>query len=107
MIIFFSDQKMLIVYIHVHTLPILTGSLYHQSSIYYETPTKGNFNLNIKFAHLQIPYTYNQPSKTKRENLHVLQNLVHPGLTQTHFAARTFKGDAEHTGNHSGSLGGS
>ena len=100
-------KKCELFYIHVHTLPILMGSLYQQSSIYYKAPNKENFNLNIKFAHLQIPYTYNQPAKTKWENLHVLQNLVHPGLTQTHFAARTFKGDAELIGNHSGSLGGS
>jgi len=43
-------KKCELFYIHVHTLPILMGSLYQQSSIYYKAPNKENFNLNIKFA---------------------------------------------------------
>lgn len=106
MIIFLSDQtKCKLFCIHVHTLPRLIESLYHQSSI-HKTPNKENFNLNIKFAHVQ--YLHIQPaSKGKSRKFTCITKLVHTGLTQTHCAARTFKGDAENTGNHSGRLGGS
>ena len=98
MIIFLSDQKNVncFIFIFIH---------FPYSSKVYISNHPYTTKLQIKKILTWISNL--QASKDKAITFTCITKLVHPGLAQTHIAARTFKGDAEHTGNHSRRLRGS